>query len=506
MQQTLTDTPPVEQNRARAILYRQLMNVPHRDLGPIVEQLTQALQQDPDFIARACVHIASGGSNIRDQQEAAIITLLQAPPDFPEYREAGRVLALGSEVYITEPESIAGLEPYRLFRIVIATINSSSKVPRLLRGIMTDYTHWLETQPTRFDGVVMRNRRRLKEIYIRYHLKPGTRAQAILFDNNPPSDSKLAILKQIANSDDDHHKARLIIEHDIPYVIATSVLPKLGPESGVALISAMSPQEALNSRKWVEQSNLLAIPEVRQAYEAKVAQATTSVATARHRRSAQGQDASIQVAVEQAATRSVQKAERIDGAVLIMVDRSASMGRAIQVAQEFGARIAPLCPDRMIVAFNDYAQEIKPDGDDLQAHERAFRGILPGGATSMQAGLELALRQGFFPDKIVIITDGGENRGTSNRMGSYAHHLSAQHPTAHTIVIGVSNDSNGNYYANLFTQSIEAAGLRADLFEFKDDDYYLFDQITALLAQSGGASLIEQILQTELPRRVRCPS
>lgn len=496
-----------EQNRARTLLYRQLMNVPHRDLAPMVQQLREALASDPDLVSRACVHLATGGTKIRDQVEAAIITLLQAPADFPAYREAGRVLALGSEVYRSRPDGLAGLEPYRLFRIEHYITGSDRKIPRLIKSIMTDYLRWLEGQPSRFDGVVLRNRQAVKRAYIRYHLNPSNRAQAVLFDNDPLADSKLGALKRIAHTDDAHEKARLIIEHKIPYTVATSVLPKIGPEVGVALVGVMTPQEALNSRNWVEQANLLAIPEVRVIYEEKVGQAAASVATTRHRRSAQGSDAGVQAAVEKAAQKSVNKTERINGATLLLVDISSSMDRAIQVAQEFGARLAPLCEDRMIVAFNDYAREIKVEGDTLQDHERAFKGIRAGGATSMQAGLDLALREGFIPDQVVLITDGGENRGRnstqlyrglSSSFGSFASRLAEVCPEAHSIVIGVQGGIE--YHGPAFAQTIEDAGLRADLFEF-NGDYYLFDQVTALLAQSNGPSLIEQILATELPCR-----
>ncbi|MFX1264586.1 MAG: hypothetical protein ACFFH0_04360, partial [Promethearchaeota archaeon] len=106
-----------EEHRARNILFRELTQVPHRVYGPAVSRFREALNSDPDFTARTCTHLCTGGSKIRDQQDVSIITLLQAPNSFPEYREAGRCLMLGRDVYDIEPDDICGIDPFRVFRI-----------------------------------------------------------------------------------------------------------------------------------------------------------------------------------------------------------------------------------------------------------------------------------------------------------------------------------------------------------------------------------------------------
>lgn len=220
-----------EQNRARTLLFNNLTRVQHREYAPMVSELHQALEADPDFISRACVYLANGGTNIRDTADCAVITLLTSPTLYPEYREAGRCMLLGNDVYSTLPEDIklSGFEPFRIFRIEEFIRKYSVKAPRWMRETMTDYVRSLEGQPTRFDGVAIRNRKALKSVYTHYHIKPDERAQAILFDDNPPADSKLGILKQIANSTDVREQVRLVVENKIPYVVASSVLPKMTP-------------------------------------------------------------------------------------------------------------------------------------------------------------------------------------------------------------------------------------------------------------------------------------
>ena len=63
---------------------------------------------------------------------------MQASPTFPEYREAGRCLTLGSDVYDVAPDRVAGLPPFRIFRVERHVRQSDRKAPRLMRGLMTD--------------------------------------------------------------------------------------------------------------------------------------------------------------------------------------------------------------------------------------------------------------------------------------------------------------------------------------------------------------------------------
>lgn len=483
-----------ETNRARNILFQQMMQVPHRDYAPAVAQFNTALAEDPDFVMRACVHLAMGNTKIRDHEDIAVITLLQAPSAYPYAREAGRVLLLGSDFYQTEPEDLSGLPPYRVMRVLKYVAGSDKKVPRLAKSIANDYVRGLEKDPRRFDGVAIRNRNNLKWMYVNYHIRPSDRADGILFKNQMPEDSIFDILKQIAHSNNVNDQARLVIEHKIPYRVAVSVLPKMNPIIGVALIDAMTPTEALNSRSWVERSGLLEMPDVKDVFINKISQATKSVASAEHRASSQGTDAEVQAAVEQAKQTAVEQADRIEGDLLLIVDRSASMENAIGTAIEFGSRIAPLCDgDIMVVTHNDYAQEITvADKSSLSGWQRAFTGVRANGMTNMQRALELALQRGFMPQKIVLVTDGGENQGSFRQtVEQYAEQ------GVEPAIAQITVDSREH---NSLAQRMEQSHLRYDQFVFSGD-YYVFDQVAALLGGPPAKSIVEKILETQFPYR-----
>src|SRR5574341_464491 len=55
-----------QQDTVRLQLFNALTRVQHREYGPLVESMRNALHEDPFFMARAAVHLVAGGSNIRD--------------------------------------------------------------------------------------------------------------------------------------------------------------------------------------------------------------------------------------------------------------------------------------------------------------------------------------------------------------------------------------------------------------------------------------------------------
>jgi len=314
----------------------------------------------------------------------------------------------------------------------------------------------------------------------------------VLYDNNPPPDSRLAVLKQIANSRDIREQAKLAEEAKIPYRVLASVLPDT-PAAKVVLIGAMTPTEALNARQWVENSGMLNVPEVKEAYLAKVAKATKSVASAEHRKSAQGSNAEVQAAVEQAKEKAVAQTKRIERPTLLMVDKSGSMEQAIATAIELGARIAPLCDSLLVTAFDESAREVAVKGTTLADWQNAFRSIRSGGQTNMGACLRLAERKGFVPDQIVVVTDEGENgqpyfAEVYQRMG-----LSAN-------VVSVTLPNGANYY-EAFTNLLQQAGIPFDRFTTDGSDYFVYDQVVSVLTGAPALTLADSILATELPHR-----
>ena len=72
--------------------------------------------------------------------------------------------------------------------------------PRSLRTEVTRYLREREADADWFDGSVLAARKAMKRLYALLHVKPGERAQKILFDEAPPADSKVFALKELAKA------------------------------------------------------------------------------------------------------------------------------------------------------------------------------------------------------------------------------------------------------------------------------------------------------------------
>src|SRR6478735_7947301 len=93
----------------------------------------------------------------------------------------------------------------------------------VFRSLLTEIVRYLrerESDADWFDGSVLVARKAIKRLYALNHVKPGERAQRILFDEDPPADSRLAALKLLAKASTPVEQARAILEHRIPYRVA----------------------------------------------------------------------------------------------------------------------------------------------------------------------------------------------------------------------------------------------------------------------------------------------
>src|SRR5204862_2350252 len=98
-----------------------------------------------------------------------------------------------------------------------------------------------------FASSVLGARKALKRRYALFHVPPRERAQKILFDEEPPADSRLFALKELVKAESPADQARAILAHAIPYRVAATVIKQMPPTVLLALIERMSPQELINN-------------------------------------------------------------------------------------------------------------------------------------------------------------------------------------------------------------------------------------------------------------------
>jgi hypothetical protein len=152
------------------------------------------------------------------QQQAAPAP--QAPPEQPPAEQPPPV----------RQEQLSAVEkPEVEYIITTKQVGLGRNIPRSMRTEITRYLREREADDRRFDRTVMVARKPLKRLYAGLHIQPSDRAQAILFDDNPPVDSLSFKVKQIAKAESPADQARAIAEYKIPYRVASSVINEMSP-------------------------------------------------------------------------------------------------------------------------------------------------------------------------------------------------------------------------------------------------------------------------------------
>lgn len=376
---------------------------------------------------------------------------------------------------------------------------------------INDWMKAMAAAPAWLDSVAILNRATMVEVVKHYRPKLDARSHGILLDGNYPSDSVFATIKKISETSDPAEKCRLAIAAKLPLRVATSVLGDLSGENataqtktlfGVTIVSLMTPAEATNSADWFSSSGLADIPEVKKAYLDKVAKDTKRGVSAREaRQSAKSNDAEIEEAKNKATAAAVAKAAKIENDVLLLVDKSKSMDKAIERAVEVAAFIAPFCAGQLrVVTFNDTAEEIKvPAGqrNDINAWRREFALQTARSSTCMNVGFRVGLADGYRPQEIVIITDGQEyNPNGRKAANEWRNYSDANAPyTPHMTILKV-----GEYEAT-FENSMRALGLDINVLDDPSGKEGL-DMVAESLRGKRGATMVETIMAVEIPARV----
>jgi hypothetical protein len=177
----------------------------------------------------------------------------------------------------------------------------------------------------------------------------------------------------------------------------------------------------------------------------------------------------------------------------LFVDKSGSMEPAIEVGKQIAALIAPIAKAGLwVVAFDSVAREIKAKGTSMSDWEEAFKYIKADGSTSVGSALELLRRRKIAVEQIIIVTDEEEN--TAPRLADvyrrYRQELGVD-PTF--IIVRVRSRYDG------LERELMQEGALVTRFDFTGD-YYSLPNLLPLVAGRGLIDLVDEIMQTPLPK------
>ncbi|MFL5343046.1 MAG: hypothetical protein ACJ8F7_23180, partial [Gemmataceae bacterium] len=481
----------VEQD-LRLNIINTLLTTPHRQLAKLWPVHRDLAGQDPRFYVRLAAWYADHG-DVRDHKEMFVVALTLS--DFPGHRDVGLAL-------------LRALPPYQVVRVVdfingrkesvrvrvadvakpqrkgkkaaapaehVETLTDETGLfrnpPRSLRTEVTRYLREREADADWFDSTVLIARKAVKRLYALLHVKPGSRAQQILFDETPPADSKLFVLKQLAKAADPAAQAAAIRAHKIPFRVAATVVSLLSPEVLAALVETMSAQELINNLASLRRKGAFDRPEIKALIDARLAQAKTatrvSALKADVAKEVAGDDPDLRRKLEAVADAQVKAKGRITRPMALLIDKSGSMEIAIELGKRIGALISTVCEAGLYVyAFDTVAYPIEAAGNDLAGWEAGLRGISAGGSTSCGVALDWMRKKKQAVEQIVLITDEEENAAPYfvEALQKYRQELEVDPGVC------IVRTPKGT---NQLESKCREAGIVADVFQFAGDYYSL---------------------------------
>lgn len=467
----------------RLDMLNSLLTTPHRQLEKVAEIHELIMELDPIFYGHLAVWYQHNG-DVRDHKEVFVAHLLTS--GVSEHRDAGFMM-------------LQEFPPYEVARVVDFIKQHRNKVPRSARTAVQRYLKTREDKPALFDRAVVRSRKAMKHLYAGLHIKPGERANAILFQDTPPEGSLPAMLKQLAKTQEPLEQARLIVEFRIPYAIAVGAIRQVTPTVLVALIDAMTPQEVINNLKSLKKQGAMDNAEVKALIDSKLDKAATAnrVAAFKSRVAADAADLDPETVarLERITNEQVKRKGSINRPTALLVDKSGSMENAIEVGKRLAALISGITEAELYVyAFDNLPYAIAAQGKELSDWERAFQHIRAGGGTSIGAPLEAMRRRREKVEQLILVTDEGENAAPyfPKVYAAYCEELKVQ-PNVVIVRIG--------RYCDYIERSLAEQQVPVDTFVF-EGDYYSLPNLIPLLARPSRLELLLEIMEISLPKRV----
>jgi hypothetical protein len=466
----------------RLEMLNSLLSTPHRKLEQVKEIHQLIIELDPLFYGHLAVWYQNHGE-VRDHKEVFLGYLLTSP--IPEHRDAGFMM-------------LQQFPPYQVARIVDFMKCLLGKMPRSAKTAVTRYLRVREKNPAQFDRAVLRAKKAMKHLYASLHIKPNERANAILFHETPPADSPLAALKRLSRADSSQEQATIIVEYNIPYTVAIGAVQQVTPTVLVALLNSMSPQEVINNLKSLQAKGAMNHPEVKELIEEKLKAAQSSERVSAYKAQVAAQagdfDEETVAQLEQVTNIQVKRGGTIKGATGLLVDKSGSMNKAIETGKRLAALISGITEAELYVyAFDTIPYPITAPGKELSDWEKAFANITANGSTSIGTALEIMRRKKQIVERIIIVTDEGENTAPyfTEVYQAYCREFAIM---PNVVIVRVEG------YYNLVERQLQEKHAPVETFTFSGD-YYSLPNLVPLLSRASRLDLLMEIMDTPLPVR-----
>lgn len=509
---------PTTEEDQRLQMLNLLLTTPHRDLTKIYPIHESMVKQDPLFYGHLAAWYQNHGE-VRDHKEMFIINLClskfeghrnvglamlrELPPyqvgrvlDFIHGRTTERIVKASAPTPIRRgrpPATVAAtptIEKFGLYR----------NVPDSMQTEITRYLREREADDGWLDATILTARKSLRRMYAVLHIAPSERAQAILFDDDPPKDSKLFALKGLANAKTPAEQAKIIIDNKVPYRVASTVVSAMTPTVILALIEVMSPQELINNMGSLNKRGAMDNLDIKNIISAKLEKAKknkrVSALKAVEAAKASGVSADLKEQLESVADVQIKSKGRIKRSTAMLVDKSGSMNSGIEIGKQMSAMVSAIMDaDFYVYAFDTMPYPIISKGNDLASWEQAFRGISAGGGTSYGAALAALIRNDQRVEQIVLVGDEGEYNSPTF-IKTYQQYVEKFDVRPSVFMLRCGPESS---YGRITTPLV-AQGVDVDIYTFTGD-YFSLPGLIQYLVKPSRLELLMDIMEYELPVR-----
>jgi len=494
MNQNMTRT---EQDNRLNIL-NNLLTTPHRKLDQVYPIHTDMIKQDPLFYGRLAAWYNDTG-DVRDHKECFVINLCLS--DFEGHRDEGLAMLREMPPYQfcrvvdfihgrKDKKTKKGATKNAPVQTVVENHGLFKNIPRSVKTEAVRYLKEREADNDWFDSTVVIARKYMKRLYALLHVNPCERAQKILFEDAPPEDSKLFAVKELAKASTPQDQAKVIMEHKIPYRIASTIVTAMTPTVMLALIEVMTSQELINNMGSLKRRGAFDNADLKALIEKKLEKAKTDKRVAAFKATeavkVAGVDEATVKQLEAVADTQVKSKGRIGRSTALLFDKSGSMEQAIELGKQIGAMISAIMEDGVPLycyAFDTMAYPIEAAGTKLADWEKALRGIKAGGGTSCGVALEYMIRKNQLVESIILITDEGEN-GTPLFVPTLQKYIGATKMMPNVVIVKTQNASA------LIEENMKFTG-----------DYYGLPNLIPYLNKSSRLDLLMEIMTWDLPVR-----
>jgi hypothetical protein len=184
---------------------------------------------------------------------------------------------------------------------------------------------------------------------------------------------------------------------------------------------------------------------------------------------------------------------RISRPTALLVDKSGTKEEAIEVGKRLAAMISGIIrADLFVYAFDSMPYPVKARGTEMRDWERAFRQIVPGGATSIGSPLVPMRFKKQLVEQIVIVTDEAED--APPHFADVYEAYRREFGVAPVVIIVRVGRATG-----LIERRLRERHAPVHTLTFSGD--YSMPNLASLLKRPARLEMLKEILETPIPAR-----